>query len=163
MKVINLSHDASNLSLEKNDKDETWLEIAGDKNNHEIKIEAYPEHNFFQAQDKLSFVATSVGKVEKSKDEFLIIDVRLTAEHLETVPYSENIRNLLQIAISNENTVPLTEIFDQIMPTASLRGRSYMSYEGCKVEHIEENFNNPIRAKTQIEKFHGEEWDKVKK
>ena len=80
----------------------------------------------------LSFVATSEGKVEESEDKFLIFDVRLTSEYLEKVTLSEsaNIQNLLQIAISNENTVPSSdESIDPIMPNASLRGRAYMGFK----------------------------------
>ena len=121
LKVINSRHDSKGLSLETNDKDEKWLTIGAEMNNHEFLIEAYPPRNFFQAQDTMSFVATGMGKVEESGDtEFLIIDVRLTADHLETIPSSENIRNLLQIAISNENTVPSYEPFDPIMPNTIL-------------------------------------------
>ena len=74
------------------------LTIAGDKNyHHEFQIEANPPRNFYQAQDTLSYVATSVGKVEDSGEEFLITHVRLTAEYFEkfSFSYSENILNLL--------------------------------------------------------------------
>ena len=45
---------------------ETWLIVRGNGGkDHEIKIEAYPSHDFFQIQDILSFVARSEGfKVE---------------------------------------------------------------------------------------------------
>ena len=125
LKVINSSHDSKGLSLDTNFKGETWLTIAEEKNNNEFQIEAFPPRNFFQAQDTVSFVATSMGKVEKSEDEFLIIDVRLTAEYFEKVevPNSENIQNLIQISVSNENTVPASDEFDPVMPHGMFRGR----------------------------------------
>ena len=124
--VINSKDDSKGLSLETNE-DGTRLTIAGENNNHEFQIDAYPPLNFFQARDTLSFVATSMGKVVESdnEDDFLIIDVRLTDEYFEKikVPNSENIQNLIQISISNENTVPASDEFDPVMPHGMFRGR----------------------------------------
>ena len=58
MKIINVKCE-SKTSKPKFDvrSDGTWLII----DNHEIKIDAYPSHDFFQVQDILSFVARSEG------------------------------------------------------------------------------------------------------
>ena len=59
----------------------------------------------------------------------MVFDVRFTASYFQVVnvPNSENIQNLLQIAITNENTVASEEDpVDKTKPNGRFRGRAYM-------------------------------------
>ena len=76
----------------------------------------------------MSFVAVSEVK---EPNHILSFDVRFTSEYFETVdmPNSANIKNLLQIAITNENTVNICEKTGGIRPHALYGGRAEMFSE----------------------------------
>ena len=72
-------------------------------------------------------------------DDYLTVDVRLTSEYFKVVEVinSENIKNLMQIAIKNENIVPIGDYDDRIRPHANRRGAAAMNAENYTVNEIE--------------------------
>ena len=85
-------------------------------------------------------------KEKYEEDDILSFDVRFTSEYFETVdlPNSANIKNLLQIAITNENTVGILDLRGGISPHALYGGRTIMLSKSLSLQTIKDKYDENV-------------------